>query len=263
MDKNDVLNGSSSSDQLIKYAKDLSEVYKSEKEKIKELEAAHKQLMEYAGALNNTIAELKDRNKELKNAYLDTVLRLGIAAEYKDKETGDHIARMSNFSVFIAEKIGLPDKNVQNILFASPMHDVGKIGIPDSILLKKGKLTNKEFEIIKTHCTLGARLLSNSNSEILQLAESIALTHHEKWNGKGYPQGLSGEEIPIEGRIIALADVFDALTSKRHYKEPYPVEMACDIIREERGKHFDPELVDVFFDNLNEIIKMRTTLITL
>ena len=255
MENNNVPNGSSSSDQLIKYAKDLSEVYKSEKEKRKELEAAYKQLMEYAEALNNTVTELKDKNKELKDAYLDTVLRLGIAAEYRDKETGDHIARMSHFSVFIAEKIGLPDKNVQNILFASPMHDVGKIGIPDSILLKKGKLTNKEFEIIKTHCTLGARILSNSNSEILQLAESIAVTHHEKWNGKGYPQGLSGEEIPIEGRIIALADVFDALTSKRPYKELYPVEMACNIIREERGKHFDPELVDVFLDNLNEILK--------
>ncbi len=258
-----MLNGSSSSDQLIKYAKDLSEVYKSEKEKRKELEAAYKQLKKYAEALNNTIEELKDKNKELKDAYLDTVLRLGIAAEYKDKEIGDHIARMSNFSVFIAKKIALPDKNVQNILFSSPMHDVGKIGIPDSILLKKGKLTNKEFEIIKTHCTLGARLLSNSNSEILQLAESIAFTHHEKWNGNGYPQGLSGEGIPIEGRIIALADVFDALTSKRHYKEPYPVEMACNIIREERGKHFDPELADVFSDNLNEIIKMHTTLRTL
>ena len=157
----------------------------------------------------------------------------------------------------------MSDKNVQNLLFPSPMHDVGKIGIPDSILSKKGKLTNKEFEIIKTHCTLGARLLSNSNSEILQLAESIAFTHHEKWNGNGYPQGLSGEGIPIEGRIIALADVFDALTSKRHYKEPYPVEIECNIIREERGKHFDLEMVDVFLDNLNEIIKMHTTLITL
>ena len=157
MNKNNVLNSPSSSDQLKKYAKDLSEVYKSEKEKRKELEAAHKQLLEYADALNITIAELKAKNKELQDAYLDTVLRLGIAAEYRDKETGDHIARMSHFSVFIAEKICLPDKNVQNILFASPMHDVGKIGIPDSILLKKGKLTNKEFEIIKTHCTLGAR----------------------------------------------------------------------------------------------------------
>ena len=255
MEKNNFPSSSSSFDQLKKYAKDLSEVYNSEKEKRNELETAQKQLIEYAEALNNTIGELKSKNKELLDANLDTVLRLGIAAEFKDKDTGTHISRMSYLSVFIAEKIGLSEKDIQHILFAAQMHDVGKIGIPDSILSKNGKLTTKEFEIIKTHCIIGARILSNSTSEILQLAESIALTHHEKWNGEGYPNRLSGEEIPIAGRIVALADVFDALVSKRPYKEPFSIEKSCNIIRKERGKHFNPELVDTFFDNLNEILK--------
>jgi len=216
-----------------------------------------KQLFEYAKDLKKTVANLKTVHEELQEAYFDTIQRLVAAAEYRDKDTGDHIIRMSRYSAFIAEKIGFSETDVQNILFASTMHDVGKIGIPDNILLKKGKLTHEEFEIIKTHCTIGARILSNSKSKILQLAESITLTHHEKWNGKGYPRGLSENEIPVEGRIVALADVLDALTSKRPYKEPYSFETACDIIKNERGKHFDPEITDVFFDNLNEIIKIK------
>jgi len=214
---------------------------------------AVKHSMEYAKDLKKTLANLKDAHRELKDAYFDTVLRLAMASEYRDKDTGDHIARMSHNCAFIAKKMGLPDMYIQNILFAASMHDVGKIGIPKAILIKKGKLTFEEFEIIKTHSSIGARILSNSNSKVLQLAESIALTHHEKWNGKGYPQGLSGKEIPLEGRIIALADVFDALISKRPYKDAYPVEEALDIIREERGKHFEPALVDLFFENYKKI----------
>ena len=150
-----------------------------------------KQALEYAKDLNKTVASFKTATQELKDSYLDTVLRLVMAAEYRDKDTGDHIAHISRYSVFIAEKMRLPEKDVQNILYAAPMHDVGKIGIPDIILYKKGRLTNEEFEIMKTHCSIGSRILSNSKSEIMQLSESIALTHHEKWNGKGYPQELS------------------------------------------------------------------------
>ncbi len=258
MDKNKVPNGSSSSDQLKKYAKDLSEVYKSEKEKRKELEAAHKQLLEYADALNNTIGELKDRNKELRKAYLDTINRLVMAAEYKDKETGDHIVRMSRYSTLIAEKLGLPARDVQNINYAAPMHDVGKIGIPDSILMKPGKLTDEEFETMKTHTTIGSAILANSKAEIINVAEDIALFHHEKWNGRGYPQGLSGDNLPLIGRIVGLADTFDALTSRRPYKEPYPVEVAVDMIKKERGQHFDPDVVDVFIENIDEIINIKS-----
>jgi len=159
--------------QLEKYAHDLSKIYKSEREKGKKLQAAYRQLERYADDMNKNISELKDANKELREAYLDTIRRLALAAEYKDEDTGDHIMRMSRYSALLAEKLGLPDKEVKNILYASPMHDIGKIGIPDSILLKPGKLTEEEFGIMKTHSTIGANLLSYSKSEILQ------------WNGKG------------------------------------------------------------------------------
>jgi len=165
--------------------------------------------------------------------------------------------RMGRYSSLIAEKIGLSANEVQNILYASPMHDVGKIEIPDSILMKPGKLTDEEFEIMKTHSTIGANLLAYSKSEILQVAEEIAVSHHEKWNGKGYPQGLAGENIPLVGRIVGLADVFDALTSKLPYKDPFSVEKAIDIIKQERGEHFDPHMVDVFLENIDEILQIK------
>jgi len=202
--------------------------------------------LEYAKDLKKSVTALKVVHKELHEAYRDTIHRLAVAAEYRDNDTGNHIKRIGQYSALIAKVYGLPEIEVQNIRYAAPMHDVGKIGIPDNILYKKGKLTHEEFEIMKTHCTIGAKILSNSHSRILQFAESIALTHHEKWNGKGYPRGLSGKEIPLEGRIIALADVFDALNSKRPYKEAYSVEMSVEIIKKDRCKHFDPELVDLF-----------------
>jgi len=141
------------------------------------------------------------------------------------------------------------------------MHDIGKIGVPDTILMKPGKLTYAEFETIKTHTTIGAKILKNAKSEILRVAEEIALYHHEKWNGTGYPHGLSGDSIPLAARIVALADTFDALTSKRPYKDPYHYEVACDIIKKERGQHFDPVIVDLFLSNIDEIgiIKQQNT----
>ncbi len=137
------------------------------------------------------------------------------------------------------------------------MHDVGKIGIPDSILMKPGKLTNEEFDTVKTHSNIGAKILTNSKAEVLKVAEQIALSHHEKWNSKGYPQGLSGDTIPLAARIVGLVDVFDALTSRRPYKDPFPVEVALDIIKKERGQHFDPDVVDVFFENMDEILEIK------
>ncbi len=237
MEKNALPVGYIEAEQLIKYAHDLVKVYESEKEKRKDLETAH---------------------QELQGAYLDTINRLVIAAEYKDEDTGDHIVRMARYSALIAEKLGLSARDVQNILYAAPMHDVGKIGIPDSILLKPGKLTAEEFEIMKSHTTIGAKILGNSVAEILKIAAQIALSHHEKWNGKGYPQGLSGDEIPLFGRIVGLADVFDALTSKRPYKDPFPAEIAFEIIMGDRGKHFDPDVVDVFLENIDEVLQIKT-----
>ena len=257
MDINNFPKDSSNSDQLQKYAQDLAEVYNSEKEKRKELQMSDQQLVKYADDLKKTILELKTANQELQESYIDTIHRLALAAEYKDEDTGDHIKRMSRYCSLIAEKLDLPSKEVQNILYASPMHDVGKIGIPDSILMKPGKLTEEEFTTMKNHSIIGANLLSYSKSEVLKIAEEIAISHHEKWNGKGYPQGLAGEKIPLVGRIVGLADVFDALTSKRPYKDPFPVEKTIDIIKKERGEHFDPHIVDVFLENIDEILKIK------
>ncbi|MFC1537726.1 HD-GYP domain-containing protein [Gemmatimonadota bacterium] len=244
-------------EQLKKYAKDLVEVYGSEKEKREKLEAANQQIIKYADDLSKTISDLKAANRELQEAYLDTINRLVVAAEYRDEDTGAHIMRMSRYSALLAEKLGLPAMEVQNTLYAVPMHDVGKIGIPDGILLKKGRLTEEEFQVMTTHTTIGANILADSSAEILQLARQIALCHHEKWNGKGYPEGLSRQKIPLVGRIVALADTFDALTSKRPYKDPYPIEVACDIIKKECGQHFDPDVVEIFINNLDEMLKIK------
>ncbi len=243
--------------QLKRYAEDLAEVYRAEKEKRKELEVANRQLMKYADDLSKSHSHLKSTYQALRAAYLDTIHRLVIAAEYKDEDTGDHIVRMSRYSALIAEKLGLPDRDVRNIFYAAPMHDIGKIGIPDSILLKPSKLTDREFEIMKDHTTIGANVLADSRSEVLQVAHQIALSHHEKWNGQGYPRGLSGDRIPLAGRIVGLPDTFDALTSRRPYKDPYPLETAYEIIRKERGRQFDPEVVDVFMDAREEVQKIR------
>ncbi len=244
-------------EQLKKYAEDLVALYQSEREKRKELRGANEQLKKFAEDLKKTFLNLKSAHKELRLAYIDTIYRLVLAAEYKDEDTGDHVVRMSQYCVLMAEKYGLPPNEIENIRYAAPMHDVGKIGIPDSILMKPGRLTEEEFETMKTHTTIGARILAGSRSEILQLGEQIARSHHERWDGNGYPDGIAGEEIPLVARIVALADVFDALTSRRPYKEPYPVETALSIIREGRGTQFDPRLVDLFLKNINDVISIK------
>jgi putative two-component system response regulator len=244
--RDDIFKDFSGIEQLKKYAKDFAKVYKSEKEKRIELKASNKQLIKYAKDLNKNVVMLRKTYLKLHEAYLSTIHRLVLAAEYKDEDTGDHIVRMSRYCTLLAEKSGLSLKKVRDMLYSVSMHDVGKVGIPDSILTKHGKLTQKEFEIMKSHTIIGAKILAGSDSDILQTAEKIALFHHEKWNGKGYPYGLSGEDIPVYGRIVAIADVFDALTSRRPYKDPYPVEVACD-----------PRLVDVFIKNIDEILKIK------
>jgi GAF domain-containing protein len=195
--------------------------------------------------------------EELKTAYKDTIFRLSMAAEYRDDDTAQHLHRMSKYCAIVARQLGLGDDQVEHIEFASPMHDVGKIGVPDAILLKPGKLTDDEFRIMQQHTVIGAKILGGSDSQILRLSAVIALTHHEKFNGKGYPNGLKGEAIPLVGRIVAVADVFDALTSKRCYKPAFSVEKATGIIREERGEHFDPNVVDAFFDAFHEIMAVK------
>ncbi|RBW47570.1 two-component system response regulator [Psychromonas sp. B3M02] len=194
---------------------------------------------------------------ELKRTRLQVIQRLGKASEYKDNETGMHILRMSHYSKVISLACGHSRKEADDLLHAAPMHDIGKIGIPDRIMLKPGKLTDEEFEEMKKHPEIGAEILGESDSDLIELAKVVAMTHHEKWDGSGYPKQLKGEEIPIVGRIVALADVFDALTSKRPYKHAWPVEEAVDFIKSQKGKHFDPKLVDIFEQELDKILEIK------
>ncbi|MCO7208364.1 MULTISPECIES: response regulator [Pseudoalteromonas] len=197
--------------------------------------------------------------EQLQLAHIDLIQRLGRAAEYKDTDTGEHIARMSRYSKVLALAYGMSEYEAEQLKQAAPMHDVGKIGIPDSVLLKPGRLNETEYEHMKQHALIGAKILENSTSPLLQLAHKLALEHHEKWDGTGYPYGLKGEEISIEGRIVTIADVFDALTSKRPYKKAWSVEEALDLLKDEAGKHFDPQLVDLFIGQIDSIIEIKNT----
>ena len=190
-------------------------------------------------------AKVRDRTRELEAAQIEIIERLARAAEFRDDNTGQHTERVGQMAALLAKQIGMPDAQVSLIRRAAPLHDVGKIGIPDSILLKLGKLTPSEFELVKTHTTIGARILSGSRFTILQLAEEIASTHHERWDGNGY-SGIPGDAIPLAGRIVAVADVFDALTQKRPYKAAWPVGEAIAEMEQQRGRQFDPVLVDAF-----------------
>ena len=205
-------------------------------------------------ALERKVAE---RSRDLYETRLQIIRRLSVAAEYKDNETGQHIVRMSGYCRVLARAAGLDQEAVDLIHSAAPMHDVGKIGIPDHILSKPAKLDPDEWEIMKTHTTIGAKIIGRHDNRLMVLARRIALSHHERWDGEGYPKGLAGEDIPLEGRIVALADVFDALTSKRPYKEPWPEGEACDYIREQRGKQFDPRLTDLFLGDLESLRRVR------
>lgn len=194
---------------------------------------------------------------EVKATRLQIVQRLGMASEYKDNETGMHVIRMSHYSQSLALAIGYSSEVAEEILNAAPMHDVGKIGIPDHIIQKPGKLTPEEWEIMKRHPQIGAEIIGDHNSSLLKLAKSIAITHHEKYDGTGYPFQLKGEGIPLEGRIIAIADVFDALTTVRPYKKAWEVDAAIDFLKKESGTHFDPALVEKFISVLPKILEIK------
>jgi len=206
--------------------------------------------------LKNASLKIAEAHSKLREASLETIFRLARAAEYKDEDTGNHIISMSRISAYLAERLGLNSVVVERILYASPMHDIGKIGIPDRILTKNGPLNDEEWSIMRMHTVFGGQILEGSNIGFLRLGEVIALTHHEKWDGSGYPHGLSGTQIPLAGRIVAVADVFDALMSKRPYKPPLTIAQTVDIIKAGRGTHFDPAVVDAFMENLDDIIKL-------
>jgi putative two-component system response regulator len=194
---------------------------------------------------------------ELRQTRLQIVQRLGLAAEYKDNETGLHVIRMSHYAQALALAAGFSPAAAEDLLHAAPMHDVGKIGIPDAILRKPGRLDDEELAVMRRHAEIGAHIIGEHPSGLLHMAHKIALTHHEKWDGSGYPRGLRGEDIPLEGRIVAIADVFDALTSKRPYKEAWPVEQALQALREGAGSHFDPALVALFIEHLPDMLVVK------
>lgn len=199
---------------------------------------------------------VQERTAELQHTRLEIIRKLGRASEFKDKATGSHIERMSHYCRVIGAACGL-DAQTNNLLFlAAPMHDVGKIGVPDSVLLKPGKLTEDEFFTIKKHTLIGAEIIGEHPSGLLHISHTIALTHHERWDGMGYPHGLRGIEIPLVGRIAAIADVFDALTSRRPYKEPWPHAQALAYILENSGTQFDPVVVVAFYDHFAELVKI-------
>ncbi|TNE78566.1 MAG: response regulator [Gammaproteobacteria bacterium] len=219
-----------------------------------DLHIAHKMLNKKYDLLEQVVSS---RTRELRETRLKVVERLGMAAEYRDDETGNHIKRMSHICSFLAGKLEMESRYCEEILHASPMHDVGKLGIPDHILLKPGKLTSDEMTVMKQHTEIGRTLLDGDDSSLMVMAREIAYTHHEKWDGSGYPQGLKGQAIPLCGRIAALADVFDALASNRPYKQAWELPRIIEFLVEQKGRHFDPELVELLLSNLEEICEIR------
>lgn len=196
---------------------------------------------------------------EIEETQKEIICTMGEIGESRSKETGNHVKRVAEYSKILALGYGMNEEEAEILKMASPMHDIGKVAIPDSILKKPGRLTDEEFEQMKAHATIGYNLLKNSNRRILKTAAIIAHEHHEKWNGKGYPNGKKGEEIHIYGRITAIADVFDALASDRVYKKAWELDRILNLFKEERGEHFDPSLIDVFFDHLSDILKIKET----
>ena len=209
----------------------------------------HRRLREENNELEQRVRE---RTRELEDAQSEILQRLATAAEYRSDETNQHARRVGQMAARIAQALELPEAEVQMIRQVAPLHDVGKIGTPDAILLKPGRLTAEEFELTKTHTLVGARILSGSNSAVLQLAEQIALAHHERWDGSGYPRGLRGEEIPLAARIVSVVDVWDALTHERSYKPAWPADEALAELRTQAGRQFDPRVMEAFLQVWSE-----------
>lgn len=230
-----------------------------------DLNQTRKKLSDRASWLKEEVdkatAEIAARNEEILLRERETIICLAKAAEYRDPETGAHILRMAHYSKHIARYMGLATEEQDILLDAAPMHDVGKVGIADLILLKPGKLNETEFAIMKEHAVIGYKILNESTSDILKVAAEIAWTHHEKYDGTGYPRQLKKDEIPLFGRIVAVADVFDALTSERPYKKAWSVEQATQYVKDNSGSHFDPACVEAFFTEFDEVLAIKNQFI--
>lgn len=209
-------------------------------------------------ALRQALEERAAAQRDTHEAHLDTIRRLVLAAEFKDRHTGAHIERIGHYCELLAAGLGLSLSRVEVVRHAATLHDVGKMGIPDAILLKQGPLTHREWETMKQHPTIGARMLSGSPAQVMQIGRLIAATHHERWDGQGYPNGLAGERIPLEGRLCAVADVFDALTSCRPYRDPLPVDEALDMMIAQRNRHFDSTILDVFLNHREQVGEIQS-----
>jgi putative two-component system response regulator len=201
--------------------------------------------------------KVRERTAQLEQSRLEVIQRLGRAAEYKDNETGMHVVRMSHYSRILASQLNVSKRWVELVFQAAPMHDIGKIGIPDNVLRKPGKLDADEWAVMQKHVEIGGDIIGDSDSLLLQMAQEIALNHHEKWDGSGYPNQLKGEQIPLSARIVAIADVFDALTSVRPYKKAWSIEETLALLERDAGTHFDPSLVPIFISKLDDILAIR------
>ena len=214
------------------------------------------EIIEYM-SIRKDITEVISLHYEIEETQREVIYKIGEIAESRSNETGNHVKRVAHYSKLLGELYGLDERESDILFTASPMHDIGKVGVPDSVLNKPGKLDEEEWKIMKSHSLIGYEILKNSNREILKASAIVAYEHHEKWDGSGYPRNLKGEEIHIYGRITALADVFDALGSDRCYKKAWDDEKIFELFKEERGKHFDPKLVDLFFENIDKFKEIR------
>ncbi len=251
--------------QLLVYANDLKGMLEQEEQRAEQLRKAQAQTLAYAQDLKLALAAEQHKNRELEQAYTDTILRLAKASRYKDEETGAHIERLSHYARSLALFIGWQPSRAQWLFTVAPMHDVGKIGIPDALLSKKGPLNEQEWDVVRQHPLLGASLLEGSCSPLLEMAKEVALTHHERWDGTGYPRGLRGNQIPITGRIVMLCDLYDALRSRRPYKPAFSHSKACDVMFNGGGRtkpsHFDPRLLEAFRELHGEFDRIYSTVL--
>ena len=242
------------------FNKTTEKIIKDIKRKDKIMIRSDKRQQHEYDELQLKIDEIKELNKEIEETQKEVVFTMGAIGESRSKETGNHVKRVAEYSKILALYYGLNENEAELLKQASPMHDIGKVAIPDAILNKPGRFDDNERKIMDTHAVLGYEMLKHSNRSLLKTAAIVAYEHHEKWDGSGYPRNLSGEDIHIYGRITALADVFDALGSDRCYKKAWDDEKIFKLFKEEKGKHFDPKLIDIFFDNLDEFLEIRNSL---